>query len=470
MLSWVLNHLGSYLPTPAQNRSRAPTPDTVATTTPTMTEEIALQLSTATHSLNQSTIECTNTNCTTPKDISKNLTCFLLGISSLTWEERHLLTPIWSELYRQPNKLMREVTLQMFFEDLSAQVPSFHEFSNTTLSNNIINHKLMPGPTFETCHHGISSLVVSLRTFTVQEQEQQEDMCFDLATNKTPDSIKKHITKGPLPLPTTISELIQQIHCLLVLTEGLFTHHCMMVTQLRELMEALQVHEHRLMGDYASSAHLIPQVIWALILLAHEFYCQVCTCSQLEPASGAPRTTRALLSTYMHMITLKMKLDLNGLPPQWHPQPVRHTTIKQHTNTGKQPTQKSSKPTSSITQSNPLSNTTATIRTNAQWPHIFASNDTIKLLQAKKGRTLTEIFSKAGIGRGGDQLDLTGLPDNLCLRWLILGKCSSGHQGQECNHLHPTTSIPTKAAKAVFCQIEPRLKRMAEKHKKQQME
>ena len=105
-----------------------------------------------------------------------------------------------------------------------------------------------------------------------------------------------------------------------------------------------------------------------------------------------------------------------------------------------------------------------------QWPHIFASNDTIKLLQAKKGQILMEIFSEASIGRGGDWLDLMGLPDNQCLRWLILGKCSGGHQGQECNHSHPTTSIPTKAAKAIFRQIEHGLKCMAEKHKKQHTE
>ena len=144
--------------------------------------------------------------------------------------------------------------LQTFFEDLSTQAPSFHEFSNMILSDNIVNHKLTPGPTFETCHHGILSiLTVSLCTFTVQEQEQQEDTCFDLATNKTPDAIQKHITKGPLPLPTTVSELIQQIHHLLILTEGLFTRRCMMVAQLHELMEALQVRKHCLMGDYAMS-------------------------------------------------------------------------------------------------------------------------------------------------------------------------------------------------------------------------
>ena len=96
-------------------------------------------------------------------------------------------------------------------------------------------------------------------------------------------------------------------------------------------MEALQVREHCLMGDYASSAQLIPQVIWALTLSAHEYYQQVCKHSQLEPTSGAPRTARASLSMYMHMIALKMKLDLDGLPPQWNPQLAQHTTIEQHT-------------------------------------------------------------------------------------------------------------------------------------------
>ena len=89
-----------------------------------------------------------------PKEIPENLQCFLLGISGLTWDEWHLLAPIWSELDRQPNKSTREVTLQMFFDNLSSQVPSFQEFSNTTLSDNIINHKLAPGPTFTEwlCH------------------------------------------------------------------------------------------------------------------------------------------------------------------------------------------------------------------------------------------------------------------------------------------------------------------------------
>ena len=136
---------------------------------------------------------------------------------------------------------MREVTLQTFFDELSMQAPSLHEFSNMILFNNIVNHKLTPGPTYETYHHGISILAISLQNFNAQEQEHREAMSFKLATNKTPDAIAKHLTKGPPLLPTNVSELIQQIHCLLVLTEGPFTHCCLMANPLRDLMEALQV-------------------------------------------------------------------------------------------------------------------------------------------------------------------------------------------------------------------------------------
>ena len=85
-------------------------------------------------------------------------------------------------------------------------------------------------------------------------------------------------------------------------------------------MDALQVRKHHLMGDYTTSAQCIPQVTWALTLTAHDFFGQVCTCSQLKPTTGAPWTAKATLSTYTHMITMKMRLDLDGMPMQWTPQ------------------------------------------------------------------------------------------------------------------------------------------------------
>ena len=76
-LSWAHDHLGSYLPTPEQQAGRTPLPNHDTATTPSRMEEIALQLSAAAHQLIQSTIECSNTSRTTPKEIPENLTCFL---------------------------------------------------------------------------------------------------------------------------------------------------------------------------------------------------------------------------------------------------------------------------------------------------------------------------------------------------------------------------------------------------------
>ena len=156
-----------------------------------------------------------------------------------------------------------------------------------------------------------------------------------------------------------------------------------MVSQLCDLMEALQVREHRLLRDYTSSTQLIPQVVWALTITAREFYCQVCTCNQLDLTSGTPCKAMASLSTYMHMIALKMKLDLDGIPPQWITHSAQQPTLEQQTAVTKAPAPKSNKPTMSTTQTNTTTNSNTTTKSNPQWPSIFANNKTIKLLQAK---------------------------------------------------------------------------------------
>ena len=467
-LAWAREHLHSYLP-PSMDQRQTPSPATTATEAPptSRTEEIALQLSAAAHALIQSTIERADNPRQTPKELPENVLCFLLGLSGLSWDERDLLAPIWSDLYKQPNKSTREVTLQSFFDELGAQVPSFREFSNTILFDNIVNHKLAPGPTYETYHHGISILAVSLRSFNAQEQERREAMSFELATNKTPDAITKHLTKGPPPLPTTISELIQQIHRLLVLTEGLFTHRCPMADPLRDLMEALQVREHRLLSDFAGSAQLIPQVVWALTITAREFYRQVLKRNQIDPTYGNPRTTTTTLNQYTHMIKMRQKLDIDDIPTQWLIHIARHPTQEQTPPAAKAPTAKQPKPVINPPQA-PSTTPTPITRINHHWPSIFANNETIKSLQGKRGRILTDIFTGAGISAGGNQLDLSGLPGNLCLRWLILGQCSGGRKDQTCTRSHPSTGLSVRAAESVFRQIEPGLKLMADKLKAQQ--
>ena len=210
--------------------------------------------------------------------------------------------------------------------------------------------------------------------------------------------------------------------------EGLFTYHCSKVNQLCDLMDALQVCEHHLMGDYTSSAQLILQVIWALTLTACNFFKQVCTRSQLEPTTRAPWAAKATLSTYTHVITMKMCLDLDGLPMQWTPQ-APHTQVQdqphQHSQTSS-PKEHQTKFWCHAARPD----TTEQLH-HPNWLPIFANNDTIKQLLTKQGRILMQIFMEASIQGSGNCLDLTGLPDNICLHQLILGRCGGSH-GQEC--------------------------------------
>jgi len=103
------------------------------------------------------------------------------------------------------------VVLHSFFHTLGDEVPAFRQFQNTTLFDNILNYRFAPRATYKTCHHGISVLAVSMRSFAEQEQESLEDSYYDLATSKTPDAVRKHKAKLPPPLPTTILELLQLI-------------------------------------------------------------------------------------------------------------------------------------------------------------------------------------------------------------------------------------------------------------------
>ena len=58
---------------------------------------------------------------------------------------------------------------------------------------------------------------------------------------------------------------------------------------------------------------------------------------------------KATLSTYTHMITLKMRLNLDGLPMQWNPQ-AHCTQVQEHTSVTKPAVQKSNKQSSSAPQ------------------------------------------------------------------------------------------------------------------------
>ena len=108
-------------------------------------------------------------------------------------------------------------------------------FHSSQLFEHIVQHKFIPGDSYDTCHHGLSILAMSLRSFSVQEQEQREEEFIREASNKTQDSICKHKTKGPLAIPTSIGDLLLLLDWLITLTKGLFTTTSPMSMQLTDL-------------------------------------------------------------------------------------------------------------------------------------------------------------------------------------------------------------------------------------------
>lgn len=89
--------------------------------------------------------------------------------------------------------------------------------------------------------------MVSVRSFADHEKESQEDSFFDQVTNKTPEAVKKHHSKLPLPLPMMVAELMQFLWQMIALTIGLSTEHCLLAIQLKELHTELKGREQHVM-------------------------------------------------------------------------------------------------------------------------------------------------------------------------------------------------------------------------------
>jgi hypothetical protein len=235
------------------------------------------------------------------------------------------MAPVWLTLYQQPNKASRKMVMRALFQELGKKVPAFTQFWNSTLFDNIIAHKFEPGASYETCHHGISLLAVSMRSFAAQEREHQDHDHFDQATNKTPEAVRKHLTKAPPPLLATIAELQQLLWRLIVLTKGLFTTHCSLAIQLNDLFIAVQEQEQTLMGDPTIVEELILQLAWAIMAAAREFYGTISTRENVDPpedeyGQGAPKVAIAQLNIHTTMFKAGYWLNLTNIPDQWKKQ------------------------------------------------------------------------------------------------------------------------------------------------------
>ena len=317
VISWSVRRLATYLPvseSPPSAVSGGLQPPSRIDTAQT---ELCHQAVLLAQNVLQTVTERTDRERSTSKTVPEALLCNLVGLSGLSWDDRDMLAPIWKQLYQQPDKAAKEVALRTFFQDLGKQCPAFRHFRNSLLFDHIGGHKFEPGAAYETSHHGLSLLAVSLRSFADQERERQDDDCFEQATNRTPDAVRKHSTKTPPPLPTFIGELLQLLERYLVLTVGLFTTHCSFAIQLRDLHSALQEKEHRLMGTPEVTADLIPQLVWAIISAAREFFGHISTRADVDPNDGTPKVAIAQLSIYTTMLKAGLKLDLAGVPDQW---------------------------------------------------------------------------------------------------------------------------------------------------------
>jgi hypothetical protein len=105
------------------------------------------------------------------KHLPDALLCCLLGWSGLGWGTQSLMAPSWLTLYQQPDKICGAMAIREFFQDLGEELPAFSQFENTLLFDHIANIKLASGSSHEKAHHGLSLLALSMRSFTVQEQE-----------------------------------------------------------------------------------------------------------------------------------------------------------------------------------------------------------------------------------------------------------------------------------------------------------
>jgi hypothetical protein len=154
-----------------------------------------------------------------------------------------------------------KLTSQFKGRETSAGIQQFQEQHTF---KHILHHKLEPGAGYDMCHHGISLLAISMRSFAAQERERKDDDDFEMATNNTPEAVRKQTSKAPPPLPATVAELLQLMWRMIILTEGLFTEDCSLATQLRDMHQALQKREQKLMGDPEAAEELIPQLAWAI--------------------------------------------------------------------------------------------------------------------------------------------------------------------------------------------------------------
>jgi hypothetical protein len=467
LLQWTVHSLGRYLPlpkpSPEERRPRDQGPAPAAQFSDHQAQAITNAVVLAQDVIKYQ-LEKSDRDRPAPKQIPEMLLCRLLGLCGLPWDERSELPAIWQKLYQQADKGAKEAVLRVFFQELGKKVPSFRTFHNSMLFEHIVKHKFEPGASYNTCHHGISLLSVSMRSHAAQEMERHDDDCFDQATTRTPEAVRKHTTKAPPALPTSIAELMQLLWRLIVVMEGLFTANCSLVRQLSDMHDAMQDQEQTIMGDPATMAEWLPQLAWAIISASRAFFLHISTREDVDPTErGTPRFAVANLSIYTSMFRAGLKLNLAAMPSEWRrKEPAQYTAPKKESSTA----QRGSTNAEPRWGANPFVGSTSTAADvstqgdNPKYPRCFATSDALKRVRELKGKklTLTAIAQAAGIAKPVD-LDTAGFPAGSCLNWIVMGNC----QRKGCKFVHPQNGVDEVGATRLYKQLEPGLTRLLEK-------
>ena len=224
------------------------------------------------------------------------------------------------------------------------------------------------------------------------------------------------------------------------------------------------------MGDPKRIAERIPQLVWAIIKSTRHYYSMVCFKEDLDPEPGDPlRLPIATLEPYTFLLKAELPIEVDGIPEQWTPTHKRNnpatitTTAKPANKTDSQPKQQTQNP---FKQSNTAGGTTHTYQNQ---PTVFTNNEILHEFKGKRGRVMRELMEKAGIPGGQNGLNLSALPANICLRYLLLGQCISTPP-YECKRHHPHNEISKEGVDSLYKQLEPALKRMADRNKRQRTE
>jgi hypothetical protein len=177
---WAMAHLQAMVPRPAPREKTLPLTSTQASlpvpvTQPEQTTVLCERIMALTDSILSAQVEQER-----PSETAKKLleveTCRLLGYCGLAWNERHLLPAIWNDLKKQSDRASREAVLAAFFAKLAEREPSLRYFNNQALFEDIINHRFLPGDTYETCHKGLSPLAFLPKSFAdIHEDKMAEE-------------------------------------------------------------------------------------------------------------------------------------------------------------------------------------------------------------------------------------------------------------------------------------------------------